>query len=160
MNMDSCCKVFGLPEISLPILLLCMGRQMKKKKPSPVLRSLYLSSQEQYHSCFYFFDTKHEWLKPSRRPRSWVLWQVPLVLMLMTAWQADKAVMTKVEGLSLVMHNQLRNKQFPFPRKATEYETFIKPWGIPFWIQLPWPQQGHLVEKKTTLDSSKFHLTV
>lgn len=45
-------------------------------------------------------------------------------------WQGDKAKLAKVEGLNY----QLRNKQFCFPREATEYETCIKPLGIPFWI--------------------------
>lgn len=37
-------------------------------------------------------------------------------------WQGDKAILTKAEELSLllVIHNQLRNKQFSFPREAEE----------------------------------------
>lgn len=59
----------------------------RRKKPSPVLRSLYSSSQEQYHSCFCFFATKHQWLKPSQGSCLWVLWQMPLVPMLVTSWE-------------------------------------------------------------------------
>lgn len=43
--------------------------------------------KEQYHSCFCFFATKHQWLKPSQGPCLWVLWQMPLVPMLVTSWE-------------------------------------------------------------------------
>lgn len=123
-NMDSCCKVSGLPEISLLILLLCMGRQMQKKKPSPVLRSLYLRAHKSSTICV-----------SASLPQSRVIETFPRALLvgaLASAFSthADGSLRagdreTKLYWLKLNWVTSW-GTSFPFPREATEYETCIK----------------------------------
>lgn len=125
--------------------LLCWGAYTQGNRNSP-------------HSRFCSFPAWHRWLKPSRGPRLWVLWQVlwvwyPCVVAASEVVAGRQSyfelygAQLKVEQLRrvLVVHNQLRSRQFSFPRAATGCETCIKPPGISFLMQLPWPQPSNAV---------------